>query len=54
MITNTQDIPPQPPKTPPTPKVPNTYDANDMALYAGILLLGTVVSFGLARKKNAK
>ncbi len=54
VITNTQDIPPQPPKTPPTPKVPNTYDANDMALYAGILLLGTVVSFGLARKKNAK
>lgn len=54
VITNTQDIPPQPPKTPPTPKVPNTYDANDMALYAGILLLGTVVSFGLTRKKNAK
>lgn len=54
VITNTQDIPPQPPKTPPTPKVPNTYDANDMALYVGILLLGTVVSFGLARKKNAK
>ena len=54
VITNTQDIPPQPPKTPPTPKVPNTYDANDMALYAGILLLGAVVSFGLARKKNAK
>lgn len=54
VITNTQDIPPQPPKTPPTPKVPNTYDANDMALYAGILLLGIVVSFGLARKKNAK
>lgn len=54
VITNTQDIPPQPPKTPPTPKVPNTYDANDMALYAGILLFGTVVSFGLARKKNAK
>ena len=54
VITNTQDIPPQPPKTPPTPKVPNTYDVNDMALYAGILLLGTVVSFGLARKKNAK
>ena len=54
VITNTQDIPPQPPKTPPTPKVPNTYDANDMALYAGILLLGTVVSFGLARMKNAK
>ena len=54
VITNTQDIPPQPPKTPPTPKVPNTYDANDMALYAGILLLGTVVCFGLARKKNAK
>ena len=54
VITNTQDIPPQPPKTPPTPKVPNTYDANDMALYAGILLLGTVISFGLARKKNAK
>lgn len=54
VITNTQDIPPQPPKTPPTPKVPNTYDANDMALYAGILLLGTVVSFGLARKKCAK
>lgn len=54
VITNTQDIPPQPPKTPPTPKVPNTYDANDMTLYAGILLLGTVVCFGLARKKNAK
>ena len=54
VITNTQDIPPQPPKTPPTPKVPNTYDANDMALYAGILLLGTVISFGIARKKNAK
>ena len=54
VITNTQDIPPQPPKTPPTPKVPNTYDANDMALYAGILLIGTVVSFGLTRKKNAK
>ena len=54
VITNTQDIPPQPPKTPPTPKVPNTYDANDMALYAGILLLGTVVSFGLTRKKKAK
>ena len=54
VITNTQDIPPQPPKTPPTPKVPNTYDANDIALYVGILLLGTVVSFGLARKKNAK
>lgn len=54
VITNTQDIPPQPPKTPPTPKVPNTYDANDMALYTGILLLGTVVSFGLTRKKKAK
>lgn len=54
MITNTQDIPPQPPKTPPTPKVPNTFDANDMTLYAGILLLGTVVCFGLARKKNSK
>ena len=54
VITNTQDIPPQPPKTPPTPKVPNTYDANDMALYAGILLLGTVISFGIARNKNAK
>ena len=54
VITNTQDIPPQPPKAPPTPKVPNTYDANDMALYTGILLLGTVVCFGLARKKNAK
>ena len=54
VITNTQDIPPQPPKTPPTPKVPNTYDAKDMALYAGILLLGTVISFGIARKKNAK
>ena len=54
VITNTQDIPPQPPKTPPTPKVPNTYDANDMALYTGILLLGTVGCFGLAGKKNAK
>ena len=54
VITNTQDIPPQPPKTPPTPKVPNTFDANDMALYTGILLLGTVGCFGLARKKNAK